>query len=258
MFNENFSLSFQQSPGPPQFVYWQRNDRMVNYDDNRRDISIETIPGPRTQSRLIIKEPQISDSGNFVLNKSIWDPLKFHFSLFFSTGNYTCRASNTEPASIYVYVSKGKWTTHWIELIPLLIAVSRHPLPPFKSNSLCLFLRECLPKNERKTWNCSMMKAPCLLLSTQSTQWITISNKRQHKQAQKWEFFGAETEKCFGTREKVSFSTCPPSLNSTRIGFFCFKQLIIFAFRLGTYKAFSRRRRKKGIKEINKMDCNVT
>uniref|UniRef100_A0A182F9U4 Ig-like domain-containing protein n=1 Tax=Anopheles albimanus TaxID=7167 RepID=A0A182F9U4_ANOAL len=72
-----------RSPQPPQYVYWQRNDRMINYDDSRRDISIETTPGPRTQSRLIIREPQINDSGN-----------------------YTCSASNTEPASIYVFVSK--------------------------------------------------------------------------------------------------------------------------------------------------------
>lgn len=73
-----------QSPTPPQYVYWQRNSHMINYDDSRRDVSIETTPGPRTQSRLIIREPQISDSGN-----------------------YTCSASNTEPASIYVFVSKG-------------------------------------------------------------------------------------------------------------------------------------------------------
>ncbi|KFB50693.1 AGAP006274-PA-like protein [Anopheles sinensis] len=72
-----------RSPQPPQYVYWQRNDRMINYDDSRRDITIETTPGPRTQSRLIIREPQINDSGN-----------------------YTCSASNTEPASIYVFVSK--------------------------------------------------------------------------------------------------------------------------------------------------------
>lgn len=74
-----------QSPQPPQYVYWQKNDRMINYDDSRRDITIETTPGPRTQSRLIIREPQITDSGN-----------------------YTCSASNTEPASIFVFVSKGK------------------------------------------------------------------------------------------------------------------------------------------------------
>lgn len=59
---------------------------MINYDDTRRDITIETSPGPRTQSRLIIREPQIADSGN-----------------------YTCSASNTEPASIYVFVSNGNF-----------------------------------------------------------------------------------------------------------------------------------------------------
>lgn len=58
---------------------------MINYDDSRRDVSIETTPGARTQSRLTIREPQPSDSGN-----------------------YTCSASNTEPASIYVFVSKGE------------------------------------------------------------------------------------------------------------------------------------------------------
>uniref|UniRef100_A0A182JB37 Ig-like domain-containing protein n=1 Tax=Anopheles atroparvus TaxID=41427 RepID=A0A182JB37_ANOAO len=80
----NLVCIIEKSPQPPQYVYWQRNDRMINYDDSRRDITIETTPGPRTQSRLIIREPQINDSGN-----------------------YTCSASNTEPASIYVFVSKG-------------------------------------------------------------------------------------------------------------------------------------------------------
>ncbi|XP_055311234.1 lachesin isoform X3 [Sitodiplosis mosellana] len=80
----NLVCIIEKSPTPPQYVYWQKNDRMINYDDSRRDITIDTIPGLRTQSRLIIREPQISDSGN-----------------------YTCSASNTEPASIYVFVSKG-------------------------------------------------------------------------------------------------------------------------------------------------------
>ncbi|XP_070501957.1 lachesin-like [Chironomus tepperi] len=81
----NLVCIIEKSPIPPQYVYWQRNNHMINYDDSRRDISIETTPGqPRTQSRLIIREPQIADSGN-----------------------YTCSAPNTEPASIYVFVSKG-------------------------------------------------------------------------------------------------------------------------------------------------------
>lgn len=59
---------------------------MLNYDNSRHDISITlTREQGRTQSDLKIREPQIADSGN-----------------------YTCSAPNTEPASIYVFVSKGK------------------------------------------------------------------------------------------------------------------------------------------------------
>lgn len=74
-----------QSPTPPQYVFWYHNSNMINYDTSRGGISVETLPGHPTQSRLTITDTHESDSGN-----------------------YTCSASNTEPASIYVYVSEGK------------------------------------------------------------------------------------------------------------------------------------------------------
>lgn len=74
-----------QSPTPPQYVFWYHNDRMINYDTSRGGITVETDPGPKTQSRLTIRDAQDTDSGN-----------------------YTCSASNTEPASIYVFVSEGR------------------------------------------------------------------------------------------------------------------------------------------------------
>lgn len=58
---------------------------MINYDTARGGIAVETEPGPKTHSRLIIRDAHEGDSGN-----------------------YTCSASNTEPASIYVFVSEGK------------------------------------------------------------------------------------------------------------------------------------------------------
>lgn len=74
-----------QSPTPPQYVFWYHNDRMINYDTSRGGITVETEPGPKTQSRLTIRDAHDTDSGN-----------------------YTCSASNTEPASIYVFVSEGR------------------------------------------------------------------------------------------------------------------------------------------------------
>lgn len=74
----------EKSPTPPQYVFWYHNDKMINYDTQRGGISVETEPGPRTQSRLTIRDASDADSGN-----------------------YTCSASNTEAASIFVFVSEG-------------------------------------------------------------------------------------------------------------------------------------------------------
>ncbi|XP_048518012.1 neuronal growth regulator 1 [Dendroctonus ponderosae] len=73
------------SPTPPQYVFWYHNDKMINYDNARGGITVETALGPpRAHSRLTIQNTKQADSGN-----------------------YTCSASNTEPASIHVFISKG-------------------------------------------------------------------------------------------------------------------------------------------------------
>lgn len=74
-----------QSPTPPQYVFWYHNSRMINYDTARGSVTVQTEPGP-TQSRLTILHAVETD-----------------------TGNYTCSASNTKPASIFVFVTEGKY-----------------------------------------------------------------------------------------------------------------------------------------------------
>ncbi|XP_033211937.1 zwei Ig domain protein zig-8 [Belonocnema kinseyi] len=73
----------EKSPTPPQYVFWYHNSRMINYDTARGSVTVQTDPGP-TQSRLTIRQAIETD-----------------------TGNYTCSASNTKPASIYVFVTEG-------------------------------------------------------------------------------------------------------------------------------------------------------
>ncbi|XP_061720684.1 igLON family member 5-like isoform X1 [Cydia pomonella] len=77
----------EKSPVPPQYVFWYHNERMINYDASR-GVAVATAPGARTQSALTIRDAAPRHSGN-----------------------YSCRAPNTEPAAIYVYVSEGSEST---------------------------------------------------------------------------------------------------------------------------------------------------
>ncbi|CAH4028980.1 unnamed protein product [Pieris brassicae] len=76
----------ENSPEPPQYVFWYHNARMINYDA-ARGVSVQTAAatrGARTQSSLSVHRARPDHSGN-----------------------YSCRAPNAEPAHIYLYVSEG-------------------------------------------------------------------------------------------------------------------------------------------------------
>jgi len=65
---------------PPEYVFWYQNDRMINYDTGR-GVTVTTVQGKKTSSRLNIQNAQPKH-----------------------TGNYTCKPSSSIPASIQLFV----------------------------------------------------------------------------------------------------------------------------------------------------------
>jgi len=76
----------ENSLDPPQYVFWYHNGKIINYERVSR-VSVQTDPGPKTHSRLIVSDVIKEDSGN-----------------------YTCSAPNTLSSSIDVFVSPGDKT----------------------------------------------------------------------------------------------------------------------------------------------------
>ncbi|XP_065221629.1 hemicentin-2-like [Planococcus citri] len=79
----NLVCIIENSPIPPQYVLWYHNDKMMNYETTRGGVTVTTEPGLKTHSRLIINNATPKDSGN-----------------------YSCRSSNAEPDTTYVFVSQ--------------------------------------------------------------------------------------------------------------------------------------------------------
>ncbi|XP_045541806.1 zwei Ig domain protein zig-8-like [Papilio machaon] len=79
----NLVCIIENSPAPPQYVFWYHNARMINYDE-AQGVTVSTAPGARTQSALRVHAARPSHAGN-----------------------YSCRAPGADPAHIYVYVSEG-------------------------------------------------------------------------------------------------------------------------------------------------------
>lgn len=115
----------ENSPVPPQYVMWYHNGRMINYDTVRGGVTVSTEPGPKTHSRLVVNSATHGDSGN-----------------------YTCRASNTEEDTIYVSVSnegdntaaiqgQGTSFTSRVAGLPFPFSVLMALLSAWRSASAC-------------------------------------------------------------------------------------------------------------------------
>ncbi|XP_073953523.1 uncharacterized protein [Choristoneura fumiferana] len=94
---------------------------MINYDA-ARGVAVSTAPGARTQSALTIRDAAPRHSGN-----------------------YSCRAPNTEPAAIYVYVSEGS------DKMAATLSRSRSPRcgPPL-ARGVALLLAAALRRRRRR------------------------------------------------------------------------------------------------------------
>ncbi|XP_031836579.1 zwei Ig domain protein zig-8 isoform X2 [Nomia melanderi] len=77
----NLTCIVWQTPEPPDYIFWNHKDAIINYDSTRGGVSVVTEKGESTTSFLLLQEAKPSDSGQ-----------------------YTCNPSNADPKSITVHV----------------------------------------------------------------------------------------------------------------------------------------------------------
>lgn len=80
-----FSL---QSVTPPQFILWYHDGKMINYDQSRGGITV------RAEQQ---QDGSVSASLLSITNATLRD-----------SGRYTCSATNVNPATVSIFVSRGE------------------------------------------------------------------------------------------------------------------------------------------------------
>ncbi|XP_063841782.1 hemicentin-2-like [Scylla paramamosain] len=81
----NLTCLVEYSPEPPDFVYWNHNNKIISYDSSRGGVTVILEKGDLTTSSLLIQKARPSDSGR-----------------------YDCNPSNADSANITVHVLYGE------------------------------------------------------------------------------------------------------------------------------------------------------
>ncbi|XP_047474387.1 zwei Ig domain protein zig-8-like [Penaeus chinensis] len=81
----NLTCVVEFSPEPPDFIYWNHNDKIISYDSDRGGVTVIIEKGDVTTSSLLIQDARPADSGR-----------------------YDCNPSNASPANLTVHVLNGE------------------------------------------------------------------------------------------------------------------------------------------------------
>lgn len=97
----NLTCVISQSADQLQFVFWYRDNRMINYDMNERG-KIVMSKGSSQKQQQQQQQPH---------SDIITSNLQIFSSKLSDSGNYTCLPSGARPVSIYVHVLEGKYSS---------------------------------------------------------------------------------------------------------------------------------------------------
>jgi len=105
-----------QNTEASEYIFWYHDNRMINYDIDR-GINVSTEPGecwlppvfsPFSPVLTLYRLLSVADFQSSEL--TIQRTRREH------SGNFTCVASNTQPASVLVHIFKGESSTQWDEI----------------------------------------------------------------------------------------------------------------------------------------------
>jgi len=70
-FTMNLTCVVKDSPEPPQYIFWYRNNQPISYSSPRGGISQVTEKGEVTASFLLLQQARVTDSGEYACHSSV-------------------------------------------------------------------------------------------------------------------------------------------------------------------------------------------